>query len=118
MENFKLTNYFTIKGISAASGLVYSQNVLFVISDSSNFLYQYDIDKKLLLKFPLVKDAKENIEKSEKMSQEYDYEDNTKILDHGFVHVQVDDSDYQPNTEKLYEKINTTLNEIKAKTDI
>ena len=58
-----------------------------------------------------------NIEKSEKMSQEYDYEDNTKILDHGFVHVQVDDSDYQPSTEKLYEKINTTLNEIKAKTD-
>jgi len=63
MENFKLTNFFTIKGISAASGLVYSQNVLFVISDSSSFLYQYDIDKKLLLKFPLVKDAKENIEK-------------------------------------------------------
>lgn len=66
MENFKLTNFFTIKGISAASGLVYSQNVLFVISDSSNFLYQYDIDKKLLLKFPLVKDAKENIEKENK----------------------------------------------------
>lgn len=66
MENFKLTNFFTIKGISAASGLVYSQNVLFVISDSSNFLYQYDIDKKLLLKFPLVKDAKENIEKVNK----------------------------------------------------
>lgn len=66
MENFKLTNFFTIKGISAASGLVYSQNVLFVISDSSNFLYQYDIDRKLLLKFPLVKDAKENIEKAEK----------------------------------------------------
>ena len=52
------------------------------------------------------------------MSQEYDYEDNTKILDHGFVHVQVDDSDYQPSTEKLYEKINTTLNEIKSKTDV
>ena len=66
MENFKLTNFFTIKGISAASGLVYSQNVLFVISDSSNFLYQFDIDKKLLLKFPLVKEARENIEKENK----------------------------------------------------
>ena len=66
MENFKLTNFFTIKGISAASGLVYSQNVLFVISDSSSFLYQYDISKKLLLKFPLVKEARENIEKAEK----------------------------------------------------
>ena len=66
MENFKLTNLFTIKGIAAPSGLLYSQNVLFVISDSSNFLYQYDIAKKLLLKFPLVKDAKENIEKVNK----------------------------------------------------
>ena len=66
MENFKLTNLFTIKGIAAPSGLLYTQNVLFVISDSSNFLYQYDIAKKLLLKFPLVKDAKENIEKVNK----------------------------------------------------
>jgi hypothetical protein len=66
MENFKLTNLFTIKGIAAPSGLLYTQNVLFVISDSSNFLYQYDINKKLLLKFPLVKEAKENIEKAEK----------------------------------------------------
>ena len=66
MENFKLTNLFTIKGIAAPSGLLFSQNVLFVISDSSNFLYQYDIDKKLLLKFPLVKDAKVSIEKSKK----------------------------------------------------
>ena len=66
MENFKLTNLFTIKGIAAPSGLLYTQNVLFLISDSSNFLYQYDIDKKLLLKFPLVKDAKENIEKVNK----------------------------------------------------
>ena len=70
MENFKLTNFFTIKGISAASGLVYSQNVLFVISDSRSFLYQYDIDKKLLLKFPLVKEAKENIEKAKKLDLE------------------------------------------------
>ena len=66
MENFKLTNLFNIKGISAPSGLLYSQNVLFLISDSSNYLYQYDISKKLLLKFPLVKDAKENIEKVNK----------------------------------------------------
>ena len=66
MENFKLNNFFTIKGIAAPSGLLYTQNVLFVISDSSNFLYQYDFDKKLLLKFPLVKEARENIEKENK----------------------------------------------------
>ena len=49
MENFKLTNLFTIKGIAAPSGLLYTQNDLFVISDSSKFLYQYEIDKKHLL---------------------------------------------------------------------
>ncbi|WP_396161152.1 DUF6929 family protein [Flavobacterium sp.] len=66
MEKFELSNLFTIKGIAAPSGLLYSQNVLFVISDSSQFLYQYDIEKKLLLKFPLVKEAKENIIKENK----------------------------------------------------
>ena len=66
MENFTLTQLLTIKGISAASGLLFTQNVLFIISDSSSYLYQYDIEKSLLLKFPLVKEAKENIEKAEK----------------------------------------------------
>lgn len=66
MEKFELSNLFTIKGIAAPSGLLYSQNVLFVISDSSQFLYQYDIAKKILLKFPLVKEAKENIIKENK----------------------------------------------------
>lgn len=66
MEKFKLSNLFTIKGIIAPSGLLYSQDVLFIVSDSSTFLYQYDIEKKLLLKFPLVKDAKENIPKENK----------------------------------------------------
>lgn len=70
MENFTLTNLFTIKGISAASGLLFAQNVLFVISDSSSFLYQYDIEKSLLLKFPLVKDAAENIPKQDKLDLE------------------------------------------------
>ena len=70
MEKFKLTHQFTINGIVAPSGLLYSQNVLFVISDSSNFLYQYDIAKKLLLKFPLIKEAKENVSKDLKMDLE------------------------------------------------
>lgn len=70
MENFTLTNLFTIKGISAASGLLFSQNVLFIISDSSSFLYQYDLEKNLLLKFPLVKDPAENIPKQDKLDLE------------------------------------------------
>ena len=70
MKNFTLTNLFTIKGISAASGLLFSQNVLFVISDSSSFLYQYDTEKNLLLKFPLVKEPAENIPKQDKLDLE------------------------------------------------
>lgn len=66
MENFKLTTFATIQGISSASGLVYSQDVLFLISDSSQYLYQFDMNRKLLLKFPLVKEAKEQIEKENK----------------------------------------------------
>ena len=51
MKNYVLTEFEHIKGIGSASGLIYYQNVLFIISDNSTFLYQYIIDKKLVLKF-------------------------------------------------------------------
>jgi hypothetical protein len=38
---------------------------LFIISDSSYFLYQYDLEKEILLKLPLVPNAKENIVKAD-----------------------------------------------------
>ena len=66
MSRFTLKKLDTIIGITATSGLLFIKNVLFLISDSSLFLYQYDLSKKLLLKFPLVKDAEENIKKAEK----------------------------------------------------
>ena len=66
MQNFQLTEFKNIKGIGSASGLIYHDNILFIISDNSTFLYQYVIDKDLVLKFPLVKDATENIAKAEK----------------------------------------------------
>ena len=70
MKKINLKNQFTIKGIAAPSGLLYTQKVLFIISDCSGFLYQYDLEKEVLLKFPLVKDAKENTAKSEKLDIE------------------------------------------------
>jgi hypothetical protein len=66
MKKINLNPLFTIKGIAAPSGLLYIQKVLFIISDSSYFLYQYDLEKELLLKLPLVPNAKENIVKAEK----------------------------------------------------
>lgn len=70
MQNFQLTEFLTIKGISSASGLIYHDNVIFLISDNSTFLYQYVIDKELVLKFPLVKEAQENIAKQDKLDLE------------------------------------------------
>jgi hypothetical protein len=62
------------------------------------------------------KEVISNIEKSDEMSRNYNFEDNTKILEHGFVNIQTNE-EYQPDTETLFNKINSTLNEIKAKND-
>ena len=70
MQNFQLTEFCHIKGIGSASGLIYYQDVLFVISDNSTFLYQYVIDKDVVLKFPLVENPQENIAKKDKYDLE------------------------------------------------
>jgi hypothetical protein len=70
MKEFHLNEFLHIKGIGSASGLIYYQNVLFIISDNSTFLYQYIIDKKLVLKFPLVDNPQENIPKKNKLDLE------------------------------------------------
>lgn len=54
-----------------------------------------------------------NLVKSEEASKNYNYEEATKILQSGFTHVKVDDESYQASEKELYDKINTTLNEIK-----
>ena len=45
--------FITILGVSAASGLQYNHNNLFVIGDSSPYLYEYNIKEKKLEKFLL-----------------------------------------------------------------
>jgi hypothetical protein len=70
MQNFQLTEFCHIKGIGSASGLIYYQDVLFIISDNSTFLYQYVIDKDVVLKFPLVENPQENIAKKDKLDLE------------------------------------------------
>jgi hypothetical protein len=70
MKNFQLNEFLHIKGIGSASGLIYYQNVLFIISDNSTYLYQYIIDKKIVLKFPLVDTPQENIAKKLKLDLE------------------------------------------------
>lgn len=66
MEKFLLTVFFKITGIGSASGLVYTDNSLFIISDNSGFLYEYHMDSVALKQHSLIDNASENILKKNK----------------------------------------------------
>ena len=66
MEKFQLTVFTSIKGIGATSGLVYLDNSLFIISDTSTFLYHYNINDKTLEKIKLFENSQESIAKKDK----------------------------------------------------
>lgn len=74
MQKFTLELLFRIIGIGSASGLIYNNNSLYLISDNSHMLYHYNIDNKTLDKTPLVsKDyggVLENVPKSAKTDYE------------------------------------------------
>ena len=70
MEKFQLTLFSEIIGIGSASGLVYKDNSLYIISDNSSFLYKYQIQEKQLTKIKLTENSQENIPKKDK----YDFE--------------------------------------------
>ena len=74
MEKFTLELLFQIIGIGSASGLIYKNNSLFIISDNSSFLYEYRIKEKELHKIKLFDNNQENIPKIDK----YDFESITK----------------------------------------
>ncbi len=66
MKNFQLTTFLEINGICSASGLVYQDNSLFMISDNAGFLYEYDLNAAFLKTHSLLQDATENILKKNK----------------------------------------------------
>ncbi len=66
MQLFRLELFLRILGIGATSGLVLTQNELFLISDNSSYLYHYSFEDKELNKIALVSDAAENIPKTSK----------------------------------------------------
>lgn len=66
MEKFQLTLLFKIIGLGSASGLVYTDDRLFIISDNSTFLYEFHIPTEKLNKIPLLENPRENIAKKEK----------------------------------------------------
>jgi hypothetical protein len=63
MEKFQLSVLFKIIGIGSASGLVFYENSLYLISDSSTYLYQYGLNSLQLHKIALTQNPADNIEK-------------------------------------------------------
>jgi hypothetical protein len=74
MLPFQLELLFQINGIGSASGLIYRDDSLFIISDNSSFLYKYDIPEKELHRIKLFENSQENIPKIDK----YDFESITQ----------------------------------------
>ena len=70
MEKFQLTNFLTIVGIGSASGIVFTDQSLFIISDNSSYLYQYHLEHNYLSKIALVENSQENMAKKIKYDLE------------------------------------------------
>ncbi|MBA9072473.1 hypothetical protein GGR22_000599 [Flavobacterium gossypii] len=70
MQKFQLELLFQIIGIGSASGLVYKDNSLFIISDNSSVLYEYNIESKNLESHTILETTSgaptENIPKAKK----------------------------------------------------
>ena len=83
MKKFKLDLFIKIIGISSASGLIYKNDSIYIISDNSNFLYEYSIANADLQKYLLIENeaVNENIPKHLKS----DFEAITQFGDDIFV---------------------------------
>ena len=66
MENPQLSTLFKIDGVGAASGLFYKDKQLFIISDNSSFLYNFNTQTALLDKIPLADHIRDSISKAKK----------------------------------------------------
>ena len=111
MEKFQLSVLFKIIGIGSASGLLYHNNLLYIISDSSTYLYEYNTTNEKLNKIALVENPQENIAKKDKP----DFEAITKnkeqivILGSGSTQNRNRTYLYNPENHKAKEKDLTPL---------
>ena len=87
MKKFQLDLFLKIIGISSASGLIYKNDSLYIISDNSNFLYEYSITKADLQKHPLIENeaVNENVPKNLKSDFEAiaQYDDDIFVVGSG-----------------------------------
>jgi hypothetical protein len=111
MENFQLSDYLKISGLGATSGLVHHDNSLYIISDSSTFLYQYNIIEKKLLKIKLTQNAEENTPKNRKLDFESITKKNNKlyILGSGSTQNRNQQFSFNLKTKQIIHKNKTKL---------
>lgn len=99
--------FATIKGISAASGLFLKGNLLYLIADNSNYLYEYDISEQQLNKIPLLANLPkfENITKADKPDFEVvcAFENSLYILGSGSTPKRNRMFEYHLDTKKVIE---------------
>ena len=80
MEKFQLQLFFQIIGIGSASGLLYHNDILYLISDNSTYLYEYSMNENEINKIALVENPQENIPKKVKPDYESMTLDGNKLL--------------------------------------
>ncbi len=72
MKKFKLDFFLKILGISSASGLIYKNDSLYIISDNSNYLYEYSLANTNLQKHLLIENADVNENIPKKMKPDFE----------------------------------------------
>lgn len=87
MEKFQLSLLFKIIGLGSASGLIYHDNTILAISDTSSYLYEYQIESNNLNRHQLAENSEENILK--KLKPDFEamtkYQDTLYIFGSGFT---------------------------------
>lgn len=66
MEAFQLELFLSINGVGSSSGILHHENLLYIISDNSSFLYEYNLETAALVKHALDENPQENILKKDK----------------------------------------------------
>lgn len=66
MEAFQLELFLSINGVGSSSGILHHENLLYIISDNSSFLYEYNLETAAVVKHALDENPQENILKKDK----------------------------------------------------
>ena len=111
MEKFQLALLLKIAGIGSASGLLYQNNKLYIISDNSNYLYEYKISEEKLNKIALTENPQENIPKKEKPDFEAisNKDNEIVILGSGSTENRNKIIQYKPSSKKIKTKDYTEM---------